>query len=53
MQSKQAHPAGIMNGFQMRMVAFFGDLIRNIVNGDHTIKNRQARKNQEEKCQIV
>jgi hypothetical protein len=40
-QGKQADPTRDMNGVGMRVVAFLGNIVRNVMNNDDTIKNHQ------------
>ncbi len=46
MECEHAYPTGIMNGFQMRVAAFFCDFIRDVVNGDDAVEKDDSNENQ-------
>jgi len=52
-ESKKTDPSGDMNSIGMRVVAFFGDQIRNIVNNDNPIKNDQKNEDQNAQRKII
>lgn len=53
MECEQANPASIMDGVLMRVFAFFGDLIRDVMDDNDAVKNNQSDKDQQSKRKFL
>ena len=53
MQCKQADPAGYMDGILVRMVTVFRYLVRDIVNRNDSVKQRNTGENQDTQSKII
>lgn len=53
MKRKQTNPPCRVNSIGMRMVTLFGHIIRDVMNGDDSVKKNQKYKNQYAQRKIV
>ena len=50
MKREEADPTARMNRIRVRVISLFGDVVRNVVNRNHSVGKDQYDKDQEQKC---